>query len=68
MSLISLASLGSGYFILKSKALADKQRDRAAGDYTVTVDRSGTKFPYCLPGLDVLTTDYRRRHLSMSMT
>ncbi|KAB2101891.1 hypothetical protein AG0111_0g10008 [Alternaria gaisen] len=43
MTLISLASLGSGYFILKSKALADKQRDRAAGDYTVTVDRSGTR-------------------------
>jgi hypothetical protein len=43
MTLVSLASLGSGYFILKSKALADKQRDRAAGDYTVTVDRSGTR-------------------------
>jgi hypothetical protein len=27
--------------ILKSKTLAVKQQDRASGDYSVTVDRSG---------------------------
>jgi hypothetical protein len=52
MTLISLASLGSGYFIVKSRALADKQRDRAAGDYTVTVDRSGMILPYRLLSVD----------------
>jgi hypothetical protein len=42
MALFSLASLGSGYFVIKSKTMADRQRARAEGDYTVTVDRSGT--------------------------
>jgi hypothetical protein len=27
--------------MIKSKSLAEKQRDRTAGDYSVTVDRSG---------------------------
>ena len=42
MTLFTLASLGSGYFVVKSKTLADRQRARVDGDYTVTVDRSGT--------------------------
>ncbi|KAH7350346.1 hypothetical protein BKA66DRAFT_431208 [Pyrenochaeta sp. MPI-SDFR-AT-0127] len=41
-TLISVLTLGSGYFIVKSRILADKQRERAAGDYSVSVDRSGT--------------------------
>ncbi|KAF1830983.1 hypothetical protein BDW02DRAFT_601182 [Decorospora gaudefroyi] len=41
LALFSIASLGSGYFMVKSRALSDKQRTRAEGDYTVTVDRSG---------------------------
>ncbi|OAL45302.1 hypothetical protein IQ07DRAFT_591636 [Pyrenochaeta sp. DS3sAY3a] len=39
LTLLSLVSLGSGYFIIKSKTLTEKQR--AAGDYSVSVDRSG---------------------------
>jgi len=42
MTLFSIAALGSGYFSIKSKTLAEKQRVRPAGDYAVTVDRSGT--------------------------
>lgn len=42
ITLLSVLTLGSGYFIVKSKTLADKQRERAAGDYSVSVDRSGT--------------------------
>jgi hypothetical protein len=39
-ALLSFFSLGGGYLMLKSRTLAVKQR--AAGDYSVTVDRSGT--------------------------
>ncbi|KAH7089233.1 hypothetical protein FB567DRAFT_328542 [Paraphoma chrysanthemicola] len=42
VTLFSLLSLGGGYFMIKSRTLAEKQRNRAAGDYSVTVDRSGT--------------------------
>jgi hypothetical protein len=42
ITLFSLLSLGGGYFMIKSRTLAEKQRVRAAGDYSVTVDRSGT--------------------------
>lgn len=38
-TLFSLAALGSSYFMIKSKTLAEKQR--VVGDYSVTVDRSG---------------------------
>ncbi|KAH7061971.1 hypothetical protein BKA63DRAFT_527175 [Paraphoma chrysanthemicola] len=41
VTLFSLLSLGGGYFMIKSRTLAEKQRNRAAGDYSVTVDRSG---------------------------
>jgi len=34
-------SLGGGFLMIKSKALADQQSERATGDYSVTVDRSG---------------------------
>jgi hypothetical protein len=37
--MFSVAALGSGYFMVKSRTLADKARTQ--GDYTVTVDRSG---------------------------
>ncbi|KAF2631160.1 hypothetical protein BU25DRAFT_407698 [Macroventuria anomochaeta] len=40
-TLITAMSLGGGYLMIKSKSLAEKQRERAAGDYSVTVDRSG---------------------------
>jgi len=39
VALLSFFSLGGGYLMLKSRTLAVKQR--AAGDYSVTVDRSG---------------------------
>ena len=37
-------SLGGGYLMVKSRALAERQRQRALGDYSVSVDRSGTSF------------------------
>ncbi|XPS76957.1 hypothetical protein M3J09_008999 [Ascochyta lentis] len=40
-TLITAVSLGGGYLMIKSRSLAEKQRDRVAGDYSVTVDRSG---------------------------
>ncbi|KAF2121090.1 hypothetical protein BDV96DRAFT_484403, partial [Lophiotrema nucula] len=40
-ALLSAVSLGSGYMVLKSRTLAQKQKERAAGDYSVSVDRSG---------------------------
>ncbi|KAH7394927.1 hypothetical protein DE146DRAFT_616169, partial [Phaeosphaeria sp. MPI-PUGE-AT-0046c] len=39
ITLLSMFSLGGGYLMTKSRTLAEKQR--AAGDYSVTVDRSG---------------------------
>ncbi|CAA9965004.1 hypothetical protein CFE70_007951 [Pyrenophora teres f. teres 0-1] len=47
MTLFSIAALGTGYFTIKSKTLAEKQQVRPAGDYAVTVDRSGT-FPHLM--------------------
>ncbi|KAF1841221.1 uncharacterized protein K460DRAFT_371232 [Cucurbitaria berberidis CBS 394.84] len=41
LTLFSLFTLGSGYVAFKSKTLADKRRERAIGDYSVSVDRSG---------------------------
>jgi hypothetical protein len=32
--------------VLKSRTLAEKQRIRATGDYSVTVDRSGTSLQH----------------------
>ncbi|KAF1944403.1 hypothetical protein EJ02DRAFT_420475 [Clathrospora elynae] len=40
-AIFSLFSLGGGYFMVKSRTLAEKKRAREAGDYSVTVDRSG---------------------------
>ncbi|KAF2241073.1 hypothetical protein BU26DRAFT_525600 [Trematosphaeria pertusa] len=40
-AIFSFLSLGGGYMMLKSRALAAKQRERAVGDYSVSVDRSG---------------------------
>jgi hypothetical protein len=34
-------SLGGGFLMMKSRALAEQQGEKAAGDYSVTVDRSG---------------------------
>ncbi|KAF2829489.1 hypothetical protein CC86DRAFT_368495 [Ophiobolus disseminans] len=39
VSLFSLVALSGGYFMVKGRTLAEKQR--AVGDYSVTVDRSG---------------------------
>jgi hypothetical protein len=39
-TLLTAMSLG-GFLMIKSRALAEQQRERAAGDYSVTVDRSG---------------------------
>ncbi|KAF2268836.1 hypothetical protein CC78DRAFT_575821 [Lojkania enalia] len=36
--LLSIASLGGTYMILRSRTLTEKQREK--GDYSVTVDRS----------------------------
>ncbi|KAF2690467.1 hypothetical protein K458DRAFT_413251 [Lentithecium fluviatile CBS 122367] len=41
LALFSVFSLGGGYMMVKSRALAEKQRQRAVGDYSVSVDRSG---------------------------
>ncbi|KAF5847480.1 hypothetical protein GGP41_000181 [Bipolaris sorokiniana] len=41
MAVLSIISLGGGYFTLKSRTLADKQRVRSNGDFAVSVDRSG---------------------------
>jgi hypothetical protein len=41
VTLLSLFSFAGGYLTLKSRTLAEKQRIRANGDYSVTVDRSG---------------------------
>jgi len=35
-------SLGSGYMMIKARTLAARQKVRAVGDYSVSVDRSGT--------------------------
>lgn len=37
----TIASLAGTYMILKSRTVATKQQEKAAGDYSVTVDRSG---------------------------
>jgi hypothetical protein len=42
VALLSIFSLSGGYMMVKSRALAERQRQRAQGDYSVTVDRSGT--------------------------
>ncbi|OCK93037.1 uncharacterized protein K441DRAFT_567913 [Cenococcum geophilum 1.58] len=42
IAILSLMSLGGSYFIMKSRTLAEKKRERAVGDYSVSVDRSGT--------------------------
>ena len=42
LTFLSIISLGSGYMMLKSRTLAVKQKERAIGDYSVSVDRSGT--------------------------
>ncbi|KAF1919557.1 hypothetical protein BDU57DRAFT_144313 [Ampelomyces quisqualis] len=58
VSLISLFSLGGGYLMLKSRTFAEKQK--AAGDYSVPVDRSGTSV-IVAPLLPVDAEDYSRR-------
>ncbi|KAF2871727.1 hypothetical protein BDV95DRAFT_493928 [Massariosphaeria phaeospora] len=45
IALFSVVSLGGGYMMLKSKTLAEKQRERATGDFSVSVDRSGMNHP-----------------------
>ena len=42
VAIFSLMSLGGSYLIMKSRTLAEKKRERAVGDYSVSVDRSGT--------------------------
>jgi hypothetical protein len=41
LTLLTAMSLGGGFLMIKSRSLAEQQRERAAGDYSVTVDRSG---------------------------
>ncbi|KAF2659157.1 hypothetical protein K491DRAFT_216418 [Lophiostoma macrostomum CBS 122681] len=41
LAFFSVVSLGGTYAILKSRTLAAKQNEKAAGDYSVSVDRSG---------------------------
>ncbi|KAH4046283.1 hypothetical protein HBI56_172710 [Parastagonospora nodorum] len=41
IGLLSIFSLGGGYFMVKSRSLAERQRVRAEGDYSVAVHRSG---------------------------
>ncbi|KAF2728309.1 hypothetical protein EJ04DRAFT_516714 [Polyplosphaeria fusca] len=36
-----VVSLGGGIIMLKARASAAKQKERAVGDYSVSVDRSG---------------------------
>jgi hypothetical protein len=67
MTLFTLASLGSGYFVIKSKTLADRQRAHGERDYTVTVDRSGTN---CLPDvMDSLAPKHLagRRYIALTI-
>ncbi|KAF2750481.1 hypothetical protein M011DRAFT_244017 [Sporormia fimetaria CBS 119925] len=40
LSMMSCAVLGGTYLMVKSRAVAVKRRQRAAGDYSVDVDRS----------------------------
>ncbi|OSS45019.1 hypothetical protein B5807_09134 [Epicoccum nigrum] len=40
-TLLTAMSLGGGFLMMKSRALAEQQGEKAAGDYSVTVDRSG---------------------------
>ncbi|KAF2703571.1 hypothetical protein K504DRAFT_392080 [Pleomassaria siparia CBS 279.74] len=42
LTFFSIFSLGGGYMMMKSRALETRQKERAAGDYSVSVDRSGT--------------------------
>jgi hypothetical protein len=53
--MFSVAAVGSGYLMIKSRTLADKARTE--GDYTVTVDRSGM----LLSHLVLITYAYRRQ-------
>lgn len=41
LAFFSMLSLGGGYLMIKSRTLAAKQRERAVGDFSVSVDRSG---------------------------
>ncbi|OCK83596.1 hypothetical protein K432DRAFT_379373 [Lepidopterella palustris CBS 459.81] len=40
LALFSFLSLGGSYFFMKSRTLA-QNKERAVGDYSVSVDRSG---------------------------
>ncbi|KAF1948887.1 hypothetical protein CC80DRAFT_223631 [Byssothecium circinans] len=59
LALFSLLSLGGGYGIVKTRTLAEKRRERASGDYSVSVDRSGRR-----DEADCFA--HRRRHLSLN--
>ncbi|KAF2789558.1 hypothetical protein K505DRAFT_328144 [Melanomma pulvis-pyrius CBS 109.77] len=41
LTFLSILSLSGGYIMVKSRTLAAKQKERAVGDYSVSVDRSG---------------------------
>ncbi|EUC42988.1 hypothetical protein COCMIDRAFT_102105 [Bipolaris oryzae ATCC 44560] len=41
MAVLSIISLGGGYFTLRSRTLAEKQTVRSSRDFAVSVDRSG---------------------------
>ena len=42
VALFSVFSLGGGFLMVRSRALAERQRQRALDDYSVSVDRSGS--------------------------
>lgn len=54
--------------MIKSRSLAEQQRERVAGDYSVTVDRSGmyiSHYWYCpIDLIRVTNLSPRRRHLT----
>ena len=41
ITLFSLATLASGFFMMKARTRSLAEHKKAAGDYSVTVDRSG---------------------------
>ena len=66
-TLLTAMSLGGGFLMIKSRALAEQQRERAAGDYSVAVDRSGmyTHGSVPLPTDPCAYSQPRRRYLKI---
>ncbi|KAF2271349.1 uncharacterized protein EI97DRAFT_437938 [Westerdykella ornata] len=41
LAIAAFASLGGSYLLLRSRLVPAKQKERPAGDFSVSVDRSG---------------------------